>query len=433
MREITIPSGVSYILNTLSRAGYSSYIVGGCVRDSLLGLPPKDWDICTAAKPEEVKACLSKERIIDTGLKHGTVTVLLPDGAYEVTTFRVDGTYSDNRRPDFVEFVTDIEADLARRDFTVNAMAYHPETGVVDPFGGQECLRRGVIRCVGVPQKRFDEDGLRIMRAIRFASVYGFTIESATAAAVHAQADLLRNIAAERIREELQKLILGKGAGHILLEYRDVISVIIPEFESLRFSPSEYTRLAHAVSHYGKSDICVALALFLHDMAPPAERGENHAQIAAEAADRIAVRLRFDNKTRRDMTQLIQYHETVTDPSLPLIRHLLGELGEKQFFRLIEFKKTELLSRELRKDTEKPEQYDTVIEIAKQLLAEKQCLTLHDLALNGNDLIALGIPKGEKVGLLLARALSAVLDGKVPNDKAKLSEYILTHTDSDIR
>ena len=225
---LQLPKGAARIIDTLEAAGFEAYAVGGCVRDSLLGLTPHDWDLCTSARPEELQALFRGEHVVATGLKHGTLTVVLDHIPYEVTTFRVDGSYTDHRHPDAVSFVRDVREDLARRDFTVNAMAYAPRTGLVDAFNGQEDLRRGVLRCVGEPRERFTEDALRILRALRFASTYGLTIDPATAAAVHALYPTLKDVAAERIREELVKLLCGRAVAPILRDYTDVITFLLP-------------------------------------------------------------------------------------------------------------------------------------------------------------------------------------------------------------
>ena len=224
-----LPAGAEFVLSRLHQAGYQAYVVGGCVRDTLLGKVPKDWDVCTNALPHEMKQVFADCHVIETGLQHGTLTVMYQQEPFEVTTFRVDGEYTDHRHPDEVIFVADVREDLSRRDFTVNAMAWSPETGVVDAFCGQEDLERRLIRCVGEPEKRFQEDALRIMRALRFASVYGFAIDPATDAAIHALKDTLTGVAAERIRVELAKLLCGDSAGDILRAYPDVMQVIMPQ------------------------------------------------------------------------------------------------------------------------------------------------------------------------------------------------------------
>lgn len=405
---IRMPAGAEFLLETLKKSGYSAYIVGGCVRDSLLGIVPKDWDVCTSAKPQEVKACLSDQKIIETGLKHGTVMVLLPDGQYEVTTFRIDGPYTDHRRPDSVAFITDIEADLARRDFTVNAMAYNEKEGLIDPFGGRDCLAQGIIRCVGDPQRRFCEDGLRIMRAIRFACVYGFSIDPDTAAAIHDRADLLQNIAAERIREELCKLLAGKGVSEILLAYRDVMAVILPETEGT----DAYKSAALSLSRYRGAETCVRMALLLRGLSDRSE----------ETADGVMRRLRFDNKTRRDTVELLSLLSAATEPTEKAVRHLLAEIGTTQFFRLAACK-TALLSEEEADGAER-RRIEEACGIAGNLIASGQYVTLDSLAVKGDDLLSAGVPEGSAVGRLLKTALDAVLDGTVPNHRDDLMRYL---------
>ena len=407
---ISMPKGAVFLLDVLTKAGYSAYIVGGCVRDSLLGILPKDWDICTSAKPQEVKACLADEKIIETGLKHGTVTVLLSDGPYEVTTFRIDGSYSDNRRPDSVEFVTDVKADLARRDFTVNAMAYHENEGLVDPFGGQIDLADGIIRCVGDPEKRFCEDGLRIMRAIRFASVYGFSIDSDTAAAIHNRASLLQNIAAERIREELCKLLGGKNALEVLLAYRDVMAVIFPEMAD----KTAYERAARAVSLYRGEDICVRMALLLQGLS----------DMSADKADGVMRRLKFDNKTRRDTVQLSSFLATRIEPTKKEVRHLLSKIGATQFFRLADCQTALLCADGQAPDGPDHRHIAEAKKIARELIRSGQCVTLDALAIKGDDLLLLGVPEGADIGRLLKQALDAVLDGVVENERDALLRFL---------
>ena len=278
MGRICIPRGASDVMTVLALDGFDSYVVGGCVRDSLLGLEPHDWDICTNATPNEVLRTFARRnvKIIETGIKHGTVTVCLSGAGeqYEVTTFRIDGEYSDGRHPDSVSFTPSLLEDLARRDFTMNAMAYNEVTGLIDPFGGEKALQHNEISCVGNPADRFQEDALRVMRALRFASTYGFSIEANTAAAIHQFAPHLNDIAVERIQAELCKLLLGKGVLEVLLGYSDVIAAIIPEISPcIGFDQKnryhEYTiydHIAHAVANYTGDDISIKVALLLHEI-----------------------------------------------------------------------------------------------------------------------------------------------------------------------
>lgn len=274
--NIVLPKNVKTIIKILNTHNYEAFIVGGCVRDSVIGLTPHDWDICTNAKPEEIKKCFENFNTFDSGIKHGTISVVLDGEVFEVTTYRIDGTYSDNRRPDSVTFTSDITQDLARRDFTINAMAYNEKRGLIDPYGGRNDLSDKIIKCVGNPDFRFNEDALRIIRALRFASVYNFEIDDETAKSIHKNADLLNNIAVERISVELNKLLSGNGAEKILNNYRDVIAVFIPEIKPM-FDYNQHTKhhnrdLWHHITYAVKSidnSPLLRMSMLLHDIGKP--------------------------------------------------------------------------------------------------------------------------------------------------------------------
>ena len=339
MIAIKIPNGARYIIQALQDNGYEAYVVGGCVRDSLLGLQPKDWDICTSATPEQVKDILPN-RTIDTGLKHGTITVVTDDGHYEVTTYRVDGNYSDNRHPDKVTFVTHLSDDLARRDFTINAMAYNNVDGLVDEFGGTDDIASKQISCVGDSDDRFNEDALRILRAMRFASVYGFSIRQDTKESIHRNKDKLSNIAYERIQTELIKILCGENVLPILLDFSDVISQIIPEIKPcVGFDQNNkyhqytiYDHIAHAVSNYRGKDISVKVALLLHDTGKPLCYTEDHngghfhghAVSGRDLAEVVLNRLKFDNKTKTEVLELVLYHDSVIEPTIKTVKRWLN-------------------------------------------------------------------------------------------------------------
>ena len=400
--ELTLPQGARELIGLLSARGFDTYVVGGCVRDSLLGLCPQDWDLCTAATPQQVEACCAGHRIVETGLRHGTVTVILPDGSYEITTFRTEGAYSDNRRPDSVCFVEDVRTDLARRDFTVNAMAYSPSEGLVDPFGGQEDLSKKRIACVGRAADRFQEDALRMMRALRFAATYGFQIAAETSDAIRQNAHLLRHIAPERICTELCKLLCGKGAGEILRQYGDVIAVIIPELEPDGAScPS-----ADAVERYTGTDRAVKLALLLHPLAGQDGRVE-----------RVLRGLRLDAHTQKSAAQLVQHQNDAIEPDAKSIRRWLSRLGTEQFSRLVEVQRAMALARG---DGERLSRLDAARAMEQEIVESGQCFSLETLAVTGQDLLALGIPAGRELGKSLERLLMAVIDGELPNDRATL-------------
>jgi tRNA nucleotidyltransferase (CCA-adding enzyme) len=379
---IPIPPEISFILEKLRSAGFEAQPVGGCVRDSLLGLAPGDWDICTSALPEEVVALFGEENTIPTGLKHGTVTVRSGARLSEVTTYRTDGAYTDHRRPDEVRFIASLAEDLKRRDFTVNAMAYSPETGLTDLFGGREDLKNRLIRCVGDPDLRFGEDALRILRALRFAAVLGFEIEPATAAAVMKSADNLKHISAERIFVELKKLLAGESAADILLRFRPVIEICLPALCSL--SPAAYEEAARAAGKL--RDPVLSFAALLR----PAGQ---------EAADKTCRDLKTDNKFRACVCFLAERCDTlISTPGQA--RRTLGEHGEARSLQLLRFR--EALGRPA--------------DALNGVCAEPQTLPtrLADLRIGGADLAALGVT-GKDVGRILEALLEQASDGTLPN------------------
>ena len=433
---ISIPAVPAQLLRQLNEAGFQAYVVGGCVRDSLMGRSPHDWDICTDALPEQVIRVFGEDRVAKTGLQHGTVMVLREGAGYEVTTFRTDGTYSDHRRPDSVSFVRDLRADLARRDFTINAMAYHPDTGVVDVFGGQADLKAGSIRCVGVAEERFREDGLRLMRAIRFASRFGFAVEADTARAIHDCLPLLDDIAAERIFSELKGFLIGTGVGPLLLEYRDLMGKILPEltptFDFEQRNPHHcydvYTHTAHVVAQVPPQTVLRLSALF-HDVGKPAcwsrdgagiDHFFNHAQKSVELARSMLHRLRCDNKTRDAVLLQIRWHDLPLPQTLREGRRFLHRMGEEGALWSVDLHQGDAMAQSLYRRTEKLERVDKARDILHTLLEQQCCFSLKDLAVTGSDLIAAGCPKGPAVGKALNELLSLVLDGDVPNERQAL-------------
>ena len=434
--RMELPEGAERILTRLLQHGHRAYCVGGCVRDSLLGLAPKDYDICTSATPAEMQALFRGWHVVETGLRHGTLTVVYAHVPYEVTTFRVEAGYSDHRHPDAVSFVTDVREDLARRDFTVNAMAWNPAEGLIDQFGGEEDLRAGVIRCVGEPRERFGEDALRILRALRFASAYGFAIEEKTAAAARELRDTLAEIAPERIRVELEKLLCGRGARAILMDYPEIITGILPELRPMvgfaqhtpyhRYDVWEHT--ARTVEAAPPEPI-LRWTMLLHDSGKPAcftmdDSGVGHAyghpKVSAEIADRALRALRTDNATREHTVALVARHDQPLPPERRALTRMLNRLGEEDTRRLIEVQRADAMG----KGTEAPADIEARAQALRSamdaLLAEKPCFTLKDLAVTGSDLIALGIPKGPALGRTLNRLLEQVIDGTLPNEKAAL-------------
>lgn len=442
MHKIRVPKGARAIVMALRYDHHEAYVVGGCVRDSLLGIEPKDWDICTSAVPSQILYSFRDKRVIETGIKHGTVTIVMDDGQYEVTTFRVDGDYSDNRHPDSVKFVESIYEDLSRRDFTINAMAYN-SAGLIDPFHGREDLERGVISCVGDPDARFEEDALRILRAMRFASVYGFTIDEKTSRSIHKNKDRLLNIAAERIKTELCKMLCGKGILNILLEYSDVMATIIPELKPcIGFDQNnkfhEYTvydHIAHAVANYNGTDIAVKVALLLHDIGKPCCYTEDyngghfygHGTFSHDLAETALSRLRFDNKTKHDVLELVLHHDAIIEPTPKTVRRWLNKVGEEQFMRLLDIRMADILAH--RKDTQESrvEKCISIGVLASEIIEQNQCFKMKDLAINGHDIMTLrGVKEGKEVGCILNEVLDAVISGELKNDRAELIEYLIT-------
>ena len=388
--EMNIPGYARAVLDTLERNGFAAYLVGGCVRDHLLGQTPGDYDMAVASSPEETERCFSGWRIIETGVQHGTVTVVSDGHNLELTTFRCDGEYKDSRRPESVAFTRDIHADVARRDFTVNAMAYSPTRGCVDDFGGREDLRAKIIRCVGEPEQRFTEDALRIMRALRFASVLDFTIEKNTAEAALALRDRLNNISAERIFAELKKLLAGQNAEAVLLRFRPVIETVLPETAAL--SAADYARNARCVKRC--ADAPMRLAALLYGVTP-------------DTAEAVCKRLRTDNKFRVSLRFFI---ENADGPfrSAGEAKRLAGDKGPERLAALLAFRRAMGL----------PED-DNLSKAVAAVTRGNECLTLKDLAVGGDDITVLGAD-GREVGKILNALLTEVTEGRLPNERETL-------------
>ncbi|MCL1903214.1 MAG: HD domain-containing protein [Oscillospiraceae bacterium] len=440
-----LPDYVNKIITALESAGYEAYAVGGCVRDMMLGLTPSDYDVTTSATPDEVKTALGKVAcsIHDTGLKHGTVTVSIDNNAVEITTFRIDGEYTDNRRPESVIFTNNLRDDLSRRDFTINAMAFSEKTGIVDYFNGREDLKGQLIRAVGDPQKRFNEDGLRILRAIRFAAVYGFTIEPETSAAVHQLRELIKNIAGERIAQELNKLVCGR-VSEVIAEYTDVFAEFIPELHDCKGfdQHSKYHDrdvLTHTLNAMDLSppDKATRLALLLHDTGKPQafklveKKSEpdcfkgsfkGHAAISAEIARKTMRRLKYDNDTLYNVLCLIKFHSIPINADEKAVKRLLNRFGEDLFFRLIDV--------HIADDSAKAEQwrkrvshFHEAAKTAREIIAQNSCFSLKQLAVKGGDLVEMGY-RNKEIGAGLNFLLQAVIDEKCENERNKLLTFL---------
>ena len=410
---ICIPNEVSFIIDRLEKNGYEAYAVGGCVRDAVLGKAPEDWDICTSALPEHTKQCFEGRQIIETGSKHGTITLLIDLKPFEVTTYRTDGIYSDRRHPDKVEFVNELKADLSRRDFTINAMAYSPHRGFVDSFNGISDIKNKTIRTVGDADKRFQEDALRIMRALRFASVLGFNIEDETSAAIIRNRALLNSIAAERISAEINKLAAGSSAGDVLLSYALVMEEIIPEARGMN---KLWEHTAKIMSN-APAEIDLRLAALLYDIT-----GHlcSQPEACSDMAKEILLRLKYDNAAIEAVTQLILYHDADIRPERSQIKRWLNLIGVERFRRLILFKMADEMAQPENHRQGKISALGGILPVLDDIIEQRQCFSLKELAVNGRDLIAIGAPEGAGIGEILNRLLELVIDELTENDKEQL-------------
>ena len=441
---MVIPHEVQHILSRLRAVGFEAWAVGGCVRDRLLGREPNDWDICTSSLPPETKQVFSGFRIIETGLKHGTVTVMIGDEPYEITTFRQDGDYADHRRPEQVRFVRSLREDLARRDFTVNAMAAGPDGQVIDLFGGQEDLKRGIIRAVGDPHRRFEEDALRILRGLRFAARLGFSIHPDTARAMEEQKELLRFVSPERIYKELTGILVGKDAPKILREHGAVLTAVLPEIEPAmgfrQHNPChhldvwEHTLLA---LEHSPQDAMIRWALLLHDLGKPRcfTRGEDgvghfygHPQKSEEMAREIFARLKADNHTRDTVCTLVRHHDQDAPASEKTARRWLLKFGRELLPLLMEVKVCDCLAHA---DTPKTrlrlENTLALKEYVEEALRQELCLSIHDLKIGGKNILDMGIAPGPEVGQLLNALLEDVIEGRCKNEKNGLLARLEIH------
>lgn len=433
---VQIPTHALTVVERLERYGYEAYVVGGCVRDSLLGRTPKDWDVCTNALPEEVLRVFKRFHVIKTGLQHGTVTVMVDRQPVEVTTFRIDGNYSDNRHPDSVNFVSRVEEDLARRDFTINAMAYNPTRGLVDAFGGQNDLRAGIIRCVGEPDARFNEDGLRILRALRFAARYNFGIETETSFSIHRNRHLLENVSVERIFVELKGILVGDGVLGMMQAFPDVFAVIIPELAaSIGFDQHNphhcydvWTHTAHAVQA-APADELLRLALLLHDIAKPATftrdaggKGHfyGHGEQGAEMARSIMHHLKSDTATLQAVVTLVREHDSTLPTTAPGMRRAIGRLGLETLQQLLAVKQADMEAQSTHERQQKQATLREARLLLEDVLEDIPVFTVADLALGGRELMAMGLKPGPAIGRILKILLAEVQDELLPNTREAL-------------
>lgn len=441
--EIHIPTGARKIIVRLEQHGYEAYIVGGCVRDSLMGKRPSDWDICTSARAEEMMALFEDKRVIPTGIQHGTLTILAEDGAYEVTTFRIDGEYLDHRHPKSVAFTRELAEDLSRRDFTINAMAWHPERGLIDLFGGVEDLRDRLVRAVGDPVQRFNEDGLRMLRMVRFATVLDFDYDPATYDAVRKQGHLLQYISKERIQVELNKILL---AAHPARGLEDLYTLgmypyIIPMMcHTVGFAQRgghhfldvfEHSLLAVGVI---APELVLRLTMLLHDIGKPFvwdsseslsyDRFDDHAAVSAKLAGKILRDLKYDNATRKDVVELIAHHNDILLPDPVNVRRALARLGEVQTRRLVQVKVADLIAHDLAGEREKIlALFAEISDVIDEVVARGDCTSVKALAIGGQDMMALGL-SGRAIGQMLNAALELVLEKPEMNTRETLLNWV---------
>lgn len=437
---IKLPNQVDRALELLEKAGFEAYIVGGCVRDNIMGKIPSDYDITTSALPEEVEKTFSAYRTLETGMKHGTVTVIIDKMPIEITTYRREGKYLDNRHPSHVEFTRSLKEDMARRDFTMNAIAFNHRTGLVDCFGGERDIESRIIRCVGNPDERFKEDALRIMRALRFSSVMGFEIESQTLEAAMNNRELLKNISAERLREELVKLICGSDVRRCLMQSAEILGAVIPELLEMRgFDQKNKHHIYDVLEHTAvaveniPAEPELRLAALFHDVGKPRcfsvdREGTGHfynqADIGAELTKDIMSRLKFDNATKETVTELVRLHGVQIENTPKAVKRALNRLSPEMFFNLMKLKRADNLAQnpEYR---HRQAYYEELEETAKRIIENEECFSLRDLAIDGNDLIALGFVPGKEMGTILDRLLEAVIMKEVPNEKDILEKFAL--------
>ena len=440
--RITLPEQVTFMIGMLNQAGFEAYAVGGCVRDSIIGRVPDDWDITTDASPGQVKRLF--RRTVDTGIQHGTVTVMLGKTGYEVTTYRIDGEYEDNRHPKQVTFTKSLEEDLKRRDFTVNAMAYHPKKGLVDLFDGMGDMERRCIRCVGDAGERFSEDALRIMRGVRFSAQFGYVIEEKTRRAAARLAGNLASVSAERIRVELVKLLVSPNPDYLRMAYElGITKIVLPEFDICMETPQNNPHHCYTVGEHTlqsmkavRADKVLRLTMLLHDIGKPLTRStdetgkdhfKKHPRESARLAHEILRRLKFDNDTLHKVCRLVEYHDWAIDlkedVKLSTVRRLIARVGEDAFPEMFEVNRADMLAQSGYLREEKLIKQEKLEELYREIKEKGQCLSLQELAVNGRDLIEAGLKPGKELGVVLQRMLADVLEEPLHNKK----EYLLQH------
>lgn len=423
--QIRLPEKVHNIINTLEEAGFEAYAVGGCVRDSILGRKPDDWDITTSAKPEEMKRLFP--RTVDTGIKHGTVTVLLGGEGFEVTTYRIDGTYEDGRHPSEVTFTANLKEDLLRRDFTINAMAYNERSGLVDLYGGLADIDKQVIRCVGDAVERFEEDALRMLRAVRFSAQLGYRIDEATGEAIKALAPNLQKISAERIRVELVKLVTSPHPDYLRTAYElGITAQVLPEFDLCMETPQRHKHHCYDVGEHilhsmlgVEPDKVLRLGMLFHDIGKPqtltvdpdgTTHNKRHPFEGEKITRKVMRRLKFDNDTTDKVTKLVLYHDYDIAPTEAGVRRAVNRIGEDIFPMIFTVRRADIAAQSDYMREEKLAKVAYIEKLYREVLARRDAVTLKDLAISGSDLIAMGMPSGRQIGETLSALLERVLD-----------------------
>ena len=451
--NFNLPENTEFIINTLAENGYEAYIVGGCVRDLIMNIPPHDWDICTNALPDEVITVFKDFRTVQSGIKHGTVGIIIENALYEVTTFRSETGYSDNRHPDCVRFEKDIQSDLSRRDFTINSIAYNHKDGLIDLYNGYDDIQHKIIKAVGNPDTRFSEDALRILRALRFSSVLCFEIESSTAESIHRNKDLLKNIACERIWSEFTKLLSGKNAHTVIEKYCDVIGVFIPELYAEKnfqqHNPHHcYDVLHHTLSalSFAENNIYLRLAVLFHDIAKPCTFtiDENnighfygHAAKGSHMTLDILKRLKADSKTQNIVSELVRHHDRIIEPTEKAVKRAVYRTGSHQMFELLlKLKEYDIKAQSPEYISERLSEIEKIRKIYKSIKNKSTLVTsVKDLRINGNDIISMGVPQGREVGIILKKLLYMVLDNSIENNRHTLTEaaYDIINTEDNFK
>ena len=444
MPNIRLPIEVKFILDTLESYGHEAFVVGGCIRDCLMGKIPNDWDICTSAIPSEIVDIFSEHSIIQTGIRHGSVTLMINlqmlatthnglEGRkkYDITTYRKESNYIDNRHPDSVEFIAEIKQDLARRDFTINALAFNPRTGIVDYFNGILDIQKHIIKAIGNADERFTEDALRILRALRFASTLEFKIDIDTDSAIFKNKNLLHNLSAERVANELNKLLLGDGAGKVINQYLFVIDEVLPDLVPIkRFSEKHFYNRTDILSHtlnsldFASKNLIIRLVILFHDSGIPfchlkkncTSHLNEHSKMSERIAFKTLSKLKYDTNTIKIVSELILYHNVTILPEKKDIKRWLSRLGEDKFRQLLEVKKAISLTYSLFTQENVVFLYETINGLFIEILDQKLCFSLKDLAINGKDLVSIGIPEGVEIGQILKQLLDKVIDDEIENN-----------------